>query len=108
MILIFKYIFPGKYVGLALWPFIVLKSVDLKEDHSLMNHERIHLRQQLEMLILPFYLWYTFEWLVRWIILGNAHRAYRELSFEREAYAHENDPDYLKTRRPWSFFGYLA
>lgn len=33
-----------------------------------LNHERIHTRQQIEMLVLPFYLWYIVEWLIRLII----------------------------------------
>ncbi len=66
----------------------------------LLNHERIHSHQQLEMLVLPFYILYLAEWLVRFVISGfRGHRAYRAISFEREAYAHEADLDYL-SRRP--------
>ena len=108
MILVFKYIFPAKYAGLALWPFIVVKHSDLKHDHDLVNHERIHLRQQLEMLILPFYVWYTIEWLVLFLAYGNAYRAYKLVSFEQEAYQQEANPGYLNTRKPWSFLNYLG
>ena len=69
-----------------------------------MNHERIHLRQQLELLIVLFYLWYGIEFLVRLVYKRNWKIAYQNLSFEREAYANENNFDYLKSR---SFYNYL-
>lgn len=108
MILIFKYIFKEKYVGLALWPFIILKSIDLKEDGVLMNHERIHLRQQLELLVLPFYIWYLIEWCYHLCCHGNMYTAYRKVSFEKEAYAREKDTSYLSARKPWAFLHYLG
>lgn len=71
---------------------------------ELINHERIHTRQMLEMLILPYYLWYFIEWLIRIQLPG---RAYMNLSFEREAYRHMNDLDYLKKRKPYAWAKYL-
>lgn len=106
MILIFRYIFSGNYVGLALWPFILLKSPVLKDDAVLLNHERIHLRQQLELLVLPFYVWYVLEWCYHFIHLGDGYRAYRAISFEKEAYSQERNLNYLAERRLWSFFRY--
>lgn len=64
--------------------------------HEMMNHERIHTAQQREMLFLFFYLAYVLEWLVRLPMRGNA---YRNISFEREAYANQRDLGYL-SRRP--------
>lgn len=106
MILVFKYIFTGNYVGLALWPFILLKSPRLREDDVLLNHERIHLRQQLELLVLPFYIWYVLEWCFRFLQLGDGYRAYRAISFEKEAYSEEGNLEYLQKRKPWAFFRY--
>lgn len=63
-----------------------------------MNHERIHLRQQAELLVLPFFIWYGFEFLFRWAHCKNRQQAYRNISFEREAYTNEKDLDYLKKR----------
>ncbi len=108
MILVFKHIFPRNYVGLALWPFIVVKDPELKNDRSLMNHERIHLRQQLEMLIVLFYLWYFVEWCYYFLLYGDRYQAYKMISFEREAYRHEANYDYLRTRKPWAFLSYLG
>ena len=72
-----------------------------------MNHEKIHLRQQLELLILPFYIFYTIEFLVRLIQYKNWYLAYKNLSFEREAYYNEFNLNYLKQRRIWQFIKYL-
>ncbi|MEO1011079.1 MAG: hypothetical protein AAFX53_07200 [Bacteroidota bacterium] len=107
MILVFRHFFYKNYVGLSLWPFIFLKHNGLKEDAALINHERIHLRQQLELLILPFYFLYLTEWLLRTMLYLDSYRAYQNISFEREAYANEHDPDYLNQRSPFRFIKYL-
>lgn len=106
MVLIFKYLFPGNYVGLSLWPVIFLKDSQYKNDEILLNHERIHLRQQLELGIVLFYLWYLTEWLLLVCRYRNARLAYRNISFEKEAYANEGDLRYLKERKAWNFLRY--
>lgn len=70
-----------------------------------LNHERIHTRQQLEMLILPFYIWYLVEWLIRLVIYRNFEKAYYTIWFEREAFIHEEDLDYLSNRKFWAWMG---
>ncbi len=107
MILVFKHFFYKNYVGLSLWPFIFLKSDALKEDTILINHEKIHLRQQQELLILPFYLLYLFEWSLRTLWYMDSYRGYQNISFEREAYHNENKEDYLSQRKPFHFIKYL-
>ncbi|WP_335967295.1 hypothetical protein [Galbibacter sp. PAP.153] len=107
MILIFKYIFPKRYVGLTLWPLIILKDGSLKKDAILINHERIHLKQQVELLILPFYLLYIMEWLIGLCYYGNFVEAYRNISFEKEAYQNEWNLNYLKERPRWHFLKYV-
>ena len=78
----------------------------MKKDAVLVNHEKIHLRQQLELLVLPFYVWYVLEFFVRYIRYKNWFMAYSNISFEREAYAKQSDYDYLKSRPLWSFLRY--
>ena len=107
MILISKYFFYKNYVGLSLWPFIILKDPSLTQDEVLINHERIHLQQQQELLIIPFYIWYFLEWLLKCIWYFNGYKAYRNISFEREAYQQESDPAYLSGRRRFQFIQYL-
>ncbi|MEH6682254.1 MAG: hypothetical protein V7724_17050 [Sediminicola sp.] len=107
MIVVFRHLFYRNYVGLSLWPFIILKHAKLKEDRVLINHERIHLRQQLELLVVPFYILYLLEWGIRTLFYFDGYRAYRNISFEREAYGNELKSDYLSRRRPLSFIKYL-
>ena len=71
------------------------------------NHEAIHTEQMKEMLYVGFYLWYAVEWLVRLIRFRDTHSAYRNVSFEREAYANQADLAYLQQRKPWSWACYL-
>ena len=108
VIVIFKHFFYRNYVGLSLWPFIILKEGELKKDSVLINHERIHLRQQRELLIIPFYILYVAEWVLRTVLYLDSYRAYQNISFEREAYANEKNPDYLSQRRAYSFLDYLV
>ena len=83
--------------ALAFYPFIIMPRTTVIDD-VLINHERIHLRQQLEMLILPFYIWY---------LIALHRKTYMGISFEKEAYANENNLDYLKKRRIFAFLRYL-
>ncbi|TDY10181.1 hypothetical protein [Meridianimaribacter flavus] len=107
MILVSKYIVPKGYVGVTIFPFVFLKYKALKEDVVLLNHEKIHLKQQLELLIIPFFVIYSFEFLIRLLQYKRWSLAYRNISFEREAYFQEAQLDYLKYRRLYSFLKYL-
>ncbi len=91
--------------GMALFPFILVRQH--QPGPVLINHERIHLRQQAELGILPFYVWYGIEYIIRRIQGKTPDQAYRNISFEREAYANETNLTYLKTRRLWSFWRYV-
>lgn len=96
-----------KFIGCAFWPFILVKSASLKKDIVFINHERIHLRQQIELLIIPFYIWYGIEFLIHFLRFKTRYDAYRAISFEKEAYANEQDFEYLMHRKIWSFVKYL-
>lgn len=74
---------------------------------EVLNHELIHTRQQWEMLVVPFYVWYVTEWLLRLAWCRNWHRAYSQISFEREAYRHQRDLRYLQHRRLFAWMRYL-
>lgn len=107
MILISKYIVPRGYVGITIFPFMFLKTKALKRNTVLINHEKIHLQQQLELLIIPFFILYGFEFLIRLFQYRNWKLAYRNISFEREAYQNELNLDFLKRRRIWNFIYYF-
>ncbi|MFI0491751.1 hypothetical protein [Flavobacterium sp.] len=106
-LLVTKKIIPKGFRGIAIFPFVLVKYPLDKENLVFVNHERIHLRQQLELLLLPFFIWYCAEFLVRLIQYKNTDLAYRNISFEREAYAKEKDLGYLKLRSFWMFLKYI-
>ncbi|MDE7180492.1 MAG: hypothetical protein K2N88_04785 [Muribaculaceae bacterium] len=76
-------------------------------DEQLLNHERIHTRQMIELGFVFFYLLYISEWLIRLLICRNYFEAYRNISFEREAYANESNKDYLHNRKTWTWKRYI-
>lgn len=76
-------------------------------DATSARHEYIHTKQQREMLYLFFYLWYVMEWLIRSLYYRNAYKGYRRISFEEEAYRHQEDLHYLHKRRPYAWLKYL-
>jgi len=90
------------YTGFAFWPFVFLKSKE-KASPEVINHERIHLRQQIEILVLPFYLLYFTEYLIRRMQYPSWHEAYMNISFEREAFTHDKDIEYLSERPFWAW-----
>ena len=106
-LIVTKYLIPKGYRGLTVFPFVFVKYGLDKENSVFVNHERIHLRQQLELLIIPFFIWYFLEYLLRLIQYKNFDLAYRNISFEREAYANEKDLNYLKKGSFWKFFKYI-
>lgn len=102
MIKINKYLVPNGYAAMTVYPFIFVKSED-KITPTLINHEKIHLKQQLELLIILFYIWYFLEFLINYIKFKDINTAYMAISFEKEAYKHENDANYLKNRKNYAF-----
>ena len=107
MVFVSKYLVPRGFRGITLYPFIFLREAKDKSNAILIHHERIHLRQQLELLILPFYIIYVLEWFIKGCYYRDRNKAYRNLSFEREAYQNEADLDYLKKRKWFRFLRYL-
>ncbi len=92
---------------MAIFPFILMKEKSLRENPSFVYHERIHLVQQLETGILLFYVIYLLHYLINFIRYKNHDKAYREIVFEREAYACEYKIHYLRHRSFWAFLNYL-
>lgn len=106
IILTSKYLVPKGYAGMAVFPFIFLKNRKYLQNSRLLNHEKIHLRQQAELLIIPFYIWYIGEYIVLLIKYQNREKAYRSVIFEKEAYAEEHHNNYLTKRPFWNFIKY--
>ena len=72
-----------------------------------LNHEYIHTLQQRELLFVGFYIIYIIEWLVRLLLYRNAFKAYRNISFEREAYDKMGDRNYRRKRKLFAWRKYL-
>lgn len=82
-------------------------------DDEMINHESIHSKQIFEMLVIFFYIWYIVEWFIKLFKYGDSDEdgrgdAYRNISFEREAYDNEKDLEYLDKREPYSWWYYLT
>ncbi len=91
------------YLAIMLFGFLFTRDKSRIKEPTI-RHESIHARQMWELLVIGFYLWYFIEWIIR---LFRSMDAYRNISFEREAYANERNPEYLKSRKMFSFLKYL-
>lgn len=88
--------FPG-FVAINLFGTLFVRTKYRgKMNAQTLNHESIHTAQMKELLYVFFYLVYFTEWLVRLFLPGNA---YRNISFEREAYSNESNIEYLRFRK---------
>ena len=92
--------------GITLFPFIILNT-RLSKIPAKINHETIHIKQQIELLVIFFYIFYILEHIFRVFQYGSFREGYRNISFEREAYANEKNLDYLSNRKWYSFLKYL-
>lgn len=120
-----KYIpFPG-YKAINLFGILFVKN-NAKIDDVTINHEAIHSRQFVELMILfavasvfvrwwiplfaplAFYVWYVIEWLIHLIRFMDTYNAYRHISFEREAYTHQGDSGYLNGRGWFNYLRYIG
>jgi hypothetical protein len=86
--------------GMALWPFILLRP---GASERTINHERIHLRQQVELLVLPFYILYILSYVFNLFKYGFHEPAYRNIVFEKEAFQNDTNFNYLRKRKPFAW-----
>lgn len=112
-----------KFTAINLFNVVILnkKIIPILKDSPLtlvrlLRHERIHSKQGNEMLWVFFYLFYIIEWIFRLVQYRKEKlpsgkkdwkAAYRNISFEREAYANEHNENYLKERKPYAFLNYI-
>ena len=127
---IYNKIIPFKgYDAITLFPFIFAR----KKPLSLvaLNHEVIHLYQQFCVFVSSlfvvfvlivlfelsfwwlfsaftvFYVLYGLEYCVRYLLYRNHKEAYKNISFEQEAYLHDKDLGYPSRMNPFSWLKYL-
>lgn len=90
--------------AMAIYPFILVKSKAHKNDTVLVNHEKIHHQQQLELLLIPFYVLYFLNYVINLLIYRSHYQAYLNIAFEKEAYQHECEINYLAKRKRYNWF----
>lgn len=104
-VIVNKYIPFGNFLAVNLFGVLFAKR---PVDNFTINHELIHTAQMKELLYIPFYILYGLEWCWKLYIYRDGRKAYRNLSYEREAYTHERDLSYLYHRRHFKNFKYLT
>lgn len=91
------------YVGTAMYfPFILVAN-DAQDPERTFNHEKIHRRQIIECLIIPFYVLYVLFYVKGLIKFGKPSKAYHSIPFEVEAYKHDDDFGYLSKRKLYAW-----
>lgn len=101
-----KYFTPKNIAGITIFPFVILENKTQQKDKTFVNHEMIHIYQQMELFFIFFILIYYVEFLVLYFKYKDWNKAYQNISFEREAYENESNYSYLKTRKIFSFTKY--
>lgn len=97
--------FPG-FTAINLFGVLFVRK-NARVTDTVINHERIHTAQQREMLFVLFYMWYVLEWLIRLIQYWDTYKAYRNISFEREAYAWQSWWYYLSSRKHYAWWQFI-
>ena len=94
--------------GMAIFPFIILREKYRDGDDwwkqrgkEIINHETIHFEQALELGVIPFYILYVLEFILKLPFYGG--KAYENISFEREAYTNDSNLDYLCNRKRYNW-----
>lgn len=131
--IIYNNLIPMKgYQAITIWPFVFAwKSAKPLKAH-VENHEKIHLRQQMEVLVAAaavlaaviwiadwswwwmlaslaiYYAGYGLDYAVRRILYRSHLEAYRNIAAEQEAYLNQYDRAYLRQRRPFAWVKYLT
>ena len=90
--------------AVAIYPWIFIRD---EGNEVVINHERIHLHQQKELLLIGFYFLYVMFWLIGLVRYRSFFTAYYEIPFEREARANEGDWVYTLNRKRWAWRHYI-
>lgn len=104
MKIIYNSIIPFKgFIAINLFGFLfVRKKLKSRINETVIQHEQIHTAQMKELLYLFFYVIYGLEWLILLCKYRSSHKAYRNISFEKEAYANQSVPNYLQNRKHYA------
>lgn len=95
------------FMAITILNMIFIKKGTILHDVDI-QHEEIHWKQEKELLIVGFYLWYVVEFLIRLIIEWNFFRAYKKISFEQEAYMYQRSIGYFGVRHHYEWVRFLC
>lgn len=88
--------------GITIFPFIFIIEEE-KGNKQLLNHEKIHIEQQIETLWFFFWIIYGLSFVVQFIKERNFTLAYRNIIFEKEAFENQDNLNYLNTRKRFNW-----
>lgn len=87
---------------------IVRNDMRYKMNFKDYNHEDIHTAQYKELGFILFLPWYLSELFYNLFVYRfNFHKAYKNVSFEKEAYHYQYDTEYLESRKPFAWYGFI-
>ena len=96
------------YLAINLFGILFVRNDIKRELNDVdINHESIHSEQIKELLFIPYYIWYVIEWFIKIFYYFSFKKAYRNISFEREAYLNEENLHYLNNRKHYAWFKYI-
>jgi hypothetical protein len=106
---------PDSLNGIAIFPFVFINKKNYERYYkdfpnqykTLINHETVHTMQQVECLVIPFYLFYFISYLINRVKGYGGFHAYRNNIFEMEAYDNEHDLTYLGKRKWFAWTKYI-
>ena len=97
-------------MAITFWPFIFVRP-DLTVHPvlpELLRHEEIHIRQQLELLLIGAWILFLIEYCyARYLKKLDKRQAYYFTALEQEAHRNAFREDYLKIRRPYAMLRYI-
>ena len=101
--------FPFKgYTAMLLCPWVFIREdIKYKYTDTVDRHETTHAVQQLETLWIFFFLIYGLEYLIKLLCTFSHKRAYKSISFEQEAYDHQDETYYNDVRKDFAWVKYI-
>lgn len=102
-----KYLPVKGFRAINLFGVVFARKEHAELSRQIVNHELIHTRQMLELMVIGFYIWYITEWIIKWIMYKDRLVAYKNIGFEREAFDNDRNLDYLKCRKWYGFARYV-
>jgi len=95
-------------MAITFYPFLFIRE-DKRNYEELIRHETIHIRQQLELLIVGAWVLYVCEYLyARFIKKLDKRQSYYFTALEQEAHRNAMKENYLFERKPYAVLKYIA